>query len=296
MVSVVQRIRQYNREVKQPRGGFLNPKLLTMTQLEDGAGPLDLAPENLDATVIGTAVDYLTRLAVVRTDDPATALKESFAVSLRGAHNISEMTEHVSTFADAVAALQRLQVITEDDGMMRFEIDATAVEVSCHLATYDTGTRGDPAWYNPESSLKTPNTVTIEHILHMVVRSRTFFAEYGPVTNDGFVFANPAQYMFGDHGGYTDLVDSGDGDFLTTDTLWDFKVSKNPPTKDHTLQLLMYFFMGKKSGLAEFADLTHIGIFNPRLNRVYRIAMADVPGEALDTVCRDVIGYDEIPA
>lgn len=66
-------------------------------------------------------------------------------------------------------------------------------------------------------------------------RGIKFFDQYGPITLDGFVFV----------GGYTDIVSSGDGDFLTKDTLWDFKVSKDKPKSAHTLQLLMYYIMGK---------------------------------------------------
>ena len=59
---------------------------------------------------------------------------------------------------------------------------------------------------------------------------------YGPVVKDGFTF----------DGGYTDIVTAGDGDFLTFDTLWDFKVSIKPPTNANTLQLLMYYIMMRR--------------------------------------------------
>lgn len=98
---------------------------------------------------------------------------------------------------------------------------------------------------------------------------------------DGFTFP----------GGYTDLVTAGDGDFLTADALWDFKVSVKGPTSAHTLQLLMYLLMGRRSGQPAFNSITQLGVFNPRLNAVYQIALADVPSEVVSTVSRDVIGY-----
>lgn len=53
--SVTQRIKT----VKQPRGGFLNPNLFEETVLDS---PDDLAPvENIHASLVGLAVDYLTR-------------------------------------------------------------------------------------------------------------------------------------------------------------------------------------------------------------------------------------------
>ena len=49
----------------------------------------------------------------------------------------------------------------------------------------------------------------------MVERSLKFVEEYGPIILEGFTF----------EGGYTDIVQAGDGDFITEDTLWDFKVT-----------------------------------------------------------------------
>ena len=71
---------------------------------------------------------------------------------------------------------------------------------------------------------------------------------------DGFTF----------EGGYTDIVSSGDGDYLTEDTLWDFKVSKEEPKSKYTLQLLMYYIMGCHSIHPEFQKIEKLGIFNPR--------------------------------
>lgn len=55
----------------------------------------------------------------------------------------------------------------------------------------------------------------------MIERALKFFERYGPKILDGFTF----------EGGYTYIVSSGDGDFITEDTLWDFKVSKLPIKK-----------------------------------------------------------------
>lgn len=63
------------------------------------------------------------------------------------------------------------------------------------------------------------------------------------------------------------------------------KVSVNPPTKDHTLQLLMYLIMRIKSDhKEEFIRLQKIGIFNPRLNTVYSLSVDKIPGEVIQEV------------
>ena len=129
----------------------------------------------------------------------------------------------------------------------------------------------------------------------LVKRSIDFFKEYGPITKDGFTFEPPQvdehtqkNYPFG---GYTATVNKGDGDFLTADTLWEFKVSKRKPTSQHTLQLLMYWIMGQHSGQEIFKEITKLGIFNPRLNIVYLLDMANVPPDIIKTVENAVICY-----
>jgi hypothetical protein len=57
----------------------------------------------------------------------------------------------------------------------------------------------------------------------MVERSLKFVEEYGPIILEGFTF----------EGGYTDIVQAGDGDFITEDTLWDFKVTSASITTRH---------------------------------------------------------------
>jgi hypothetical protein len=49
--------------------------------------------------------------------------------------------------------------------------------------------------------------------------------------------------------------------------------------------------MGKRSIHPEFQPVTDIGIFNPRLNAVYRLPVEAVPTETIAEVERDVIGY-----
>lgn len=114
-----------------------------------------------------------------------------------------------------------------------------------------------------------------------ILRSLQFFDTYGPKVLDGFTF----------EGGYTDTIASGDGDFITHDTLWDFKVSKNPPTSKHTLQILVYWRMGLRSIHKEFREVKYLGIYNPRLNKVYRIDVSKISSEIIEAVEKEVIGY-----
>lgn len=295
MTSVTQRIMQYNQEPRQPRGGLFNPKLLTATQLDDEQAALDHKLENIHASIVGLAVDYLSRLARINANDAQEAARQAanvFRASVMGAERISEFGGDDSIAADAKAVALGFEMMQLDDGTVKYVIDVDAVHRACRLSMYDVGLRAGVVFYNLQSTQLAPDEVTTVHVLAMVERAAKFFEQYGPVTKDGFVFVSEDEHAAGGRGGYTDLVESGDGDFLTADTLWDFKVSASKPTKDHTLQLLMYFLMGKQSGLPEFEDITSVGIFNPRLNIVYHIETRELPADVIDTVRRDVIGYD----
>ena len=49
--------------------------------------------------------------------------------------------------------------------------------------------------------------------------------------------------------------------------------------------------MGQHSVHKEFKNITQLGIYNPRLNKVYIIKLDAIPQSIIDTVSRDVIGY-----
>ena len=87
------------------------------------------------------------------------------------------------------------------------------------------------------------------------------------------------------------MVRAGDGDFLTTDTLWDIKVIKGDITDKHTLQLLMYWIMGKHSKKAIFSDITIIGVYNPRRNMVYTYDVSKYPENLIRAIEIEVICY-----
>ena len=243
--------------VKQPRGGYLNPKSMTVTLLGDGMEALH-EKENINPGVVGAAVDYLTRFLL------GTPKEEAFAVSVIGAMNIGER-KNAEKLLEEVKGLDDQSVIN-----------------AVKLCSYDVCFRSGRMWYRPVEEIM-PDAETIDNIRMMVERSLKFIEAYGPKVLDGFDF----------EGGYTQLVTSGDGDFTTKDTLWDWKVTKKPINKDQTLQLLMYWRMGLHSVHPEFKDIRYLGIFNPRTNKVYRIATADIDANVIKEVEEKVIGYKE---
>lgn len=250
MVSVTQRIKQ----IKQPRGGYLPVKTFTVTTLDDGQ--VLNTEESIAASLVGTAVDYLSRFM------DGTAVEEAFEISLLGAR---AMRMEAKAFG----------LLDDVKGM-----DDLSITRACQLAGFDSAFRAGPLAYRPVEKI-VPDQATIANIRTMVERSLSFFKAFGPVVADGFTM----------EGAYTAIITTGDGDFLTKDTLWDFKVTTGKPNKDHTLQLLIYYLMGRRSIHPEFQSIEKLGIFNPRQNTIYQLPISEISDEVIKEVETDVIGY-----
>jgi len=258
MSSVTGRIK----EVKQPRGGYINPKSFTVTQLSTDSVLNDV--ENIHPSLVGLAVDYLTRFML------GASVEDAFKISLMGVQVARRMVE-------SVLYDKKLDELANITGL-----DDLSIVKACKLVSFDIWVRNLRGAFTAKLYTEVnPDKATVDNIRVMVERSLEFFKEYGPIKADGFTFGD----------GYTQTVSTGDGDFLTADTLWDFKVSKNKPTSAHTLQLLMYWIMGQRSGLSVFEGITSIGIYNPRLHCVYKLNMSEVPKEIIKEVEVEVIGY-----
>lgn len=259
MYSVTKRISM----IKQPRGGYINKKELTIIQLEDG---IDLNKnENINASLVGLAVDYMTRFMM------GTSKEIAFSISLIGAAalDLSTADKKQSAIKNAEKLLKNVK-----------GLDKKSIINACKLVGYDVCFRAGIMGYKPVEEIN-PDIDTIENIITMINRSLSFWKEYGPIIKDGFTFK----------GGYTDTISTGDGDYLTKDTLWDFKVSKDEPKPKYTLQLLVYYIMGIHSVHKEFKDIRKLGIYNPRMNKVYTIDIDSISAEVIKNVSKDVIGY-----
>lgn len=249
--SVTQRINK----IKQPRGGYINPKEFEQISLGEGMEALN-PEENVSPGLVGTAVDYLTRLM---SGSPA---REAFKISQKGAQVVGEG----ALFESLLSSVNGL--------------DDSSIEAAVKLSGFDSAYRAGRMAYRPVENIS-PDVSTIENIRTMVKRALNFFEQYGPKVLDGLTF----------EGGYTGYVSAGDGDFLTEDTLWDFKVSKQKLKNKYTLQLLMYWRMGLHSIHPEYQNVRYLGIYNPRLNLVYRLDVTKISDEVISEVETDVIGY-----
>lgn len=250
-------------KTKQPRGGYVRPRDFSVVQLQDNTELNE--QENISPIIVGLAVDYLTRVEM------GSPKEKAFAVSLEGATK--------ATNAGREDSLKNANDLLKNIN----GIDDESIISACKLATFDVWLRNPFGAALAKGADETnPDSETISNIRTMVNRSVKFFEEYGPITQDGFTFMP---------NGYSMKVSSGDGDFLTKDTMWDFKVSKNPIKSKHTLQLLMYWIMGQHSGNEIFKGITKIGFFNPRQNKVMLLDVNQIDESIIETVEKEIIEY-----
>lgn len=294
MTSVTQRIAQYNREVGQPRGGLVSPELLTVTQLDDGYGELDSTVENLSD--VGLVVHYLSRLTdilVTSYVEAREAAESIFRTPLADARRLSDAGLFPEAHADALESLREFRLSTYADGVASFELDERTVRAACRLPPYEIAQRSGVAWYDPAGTDHSPDATTLAHIIMMTERTHDFLREDGPARAVEFSFTSGHEELEDEEAdGYLIVLDGGDGDFITEEAVWDYTARSSPPSKDHLLKLLVHCLMGKDSGLPQFRTQTYLGIFNPRMNMVYQLAIGDIPAEVLEIVRRDVIGYE----
>lgn len=210
--------------------------------------------ENIPGYIVGLVVDYLSRYFLNKD------IYKSFEISILGAKIAKEE-------ANANELLKNVN----------FKLDDESIISACKLVSYDSFFRSDEG----KKELFIPDKQTIENIRIMIRRSVDFFKKYGPIVEDGVTF----------YDGYTNIVSSGDGDFLTKDTIWDFKVLRGEPNSIHTLQLLIYYYMGKNSNNEIFKDITKVGIFNPRLNKIYTYDVRKIDSKIAEKIQHNVIGY-----
>lgn len=234
------------------------------------------ASENISGPLMGTAVEYLTRLLV-----SGQSVGKVFSdVTLRGAL-IAEYLYRKSNGKCGVKDASKI-LIKLLEGVKDFK-DDNAIANVCRAVTFD-------AYYrNPISAMESssyeavnPDSKTIQNIRTLTRRSVSFFEKYGPVTSCGFTFESS---------GYTETVDKGDGDFLTADGLWDMKVYRSRLLSKHALQVLMYWIMGQHSGQEIFKNIKKIGIYNPRMNVAYILEVSKIRPEIIRAVEDDVICY-----
>lgn len=174
-------VTRFVKQIKQPYGGFLPVKKFTKNDIGSGEVLCDLSEENVHASIVGMAVDYLTRYRL--TSD----FRESFRFSIKGA-----------LFVGHFDAVEELQNIIEGPNWKK------AVIAACELVRYDVVYR--TGMFVEPKSRENPNSKTIDNITKLVDRTCSYLEENGKIMDIGTSFElSPKNWK----------VTKGDSDFLT---------------------------------------------------------------------------------
>ena len=256
MYTVTQRVYA----VEQPKGGYLPLRNFSSKSYKDGR-TLN-STENVHGKYVGLAVDYLTvdyltRFRMINDADTA------FEISMLGAEILRQNYGQVDQYN---FCRQLLEAVKKGG-------TAEAVQLVAYDEVYRAGEIDIPRL--------APDDSTIENIEIMVQRGVDFLNRCGSVVQSGFTL----------EGGYTSTVVNGDGDYITRNALIDFKVLRSDFTKEHSLQILMYYLMGLHSVHKEFKQVKWLALFNPRKNLVKFVSVNQIAAPVIEEVNKNVIGY-----
>jgi hypothetical protein len=245
--------------IEQPVGGFLNPNAMHLSSLETEEELYPRELENITGGEVGTTVDYLTRFLI------SDNLEDSFHISLKG------------------AKLANMESIAEDLLNRIKGIDKESVEAAVRLVAFDVFVRNPIqilfGGWNPPGEI---SEESVHNIQVMVTRCLLLFKEYGPVKDYNLVFP----------GAYTKNVDSGDADYMTSDTIWDIKTTTRSLRITDTFQVLLYYLLSQHSNDDKYKSIMNIGIYNPRLNKKYIIGINEIDSRITGYINKYIIGYE----
>jgi hypothetical protein len=254
---MIDEITKVANEAVQPRGGYL-PASKYFSKAGGFMGSLSLVSneqENLHNIIVGLAVEHTFKYVMTNRSDIA------FKSALRGASKAGLTSKAQS-------------VMSEFDGSL-----VSLVRTACKMSGFDVCSSKSMEHYSKVDKI-VPSSATIENIRIMVDRLYKFYSGIGTVEFDASL-----------KGSYTDKIRSGGINWISNGILWDFKVTKNAPSKEDTLQSLIRYIMGQKSYDFRIHVVEELGIANPRTGLLYFCKVRDIEAEIIESVSREVIGY-----
>lgn len=242
----------YIEQVKQPGDGYVNPELFEVVPFDGRGEDVDAlnSRENVNSVFVDTAVDRMSRFLL------GAPVRKAFFVPLLNSRIFMED-----------ATVRHLM-----DGIK--DLDDESIINAVKLSAFDGSRVGDFTFFKPGEEID-PDGATIENVKTMVERSFRFFKLDDPSMPEGFTLARECLVT----------TNTGFGEIMIPNTLWDLKTSGESPTEKDTLRLLVYWLMGLYSCRSWlFEDVEYLGIYNPRLNEAYRISVDDIPDDAIAAV------------
>lgn len=255
-----QGIREKINEIKQPIGGFIPISYFKVTAIKDG---LNLGKENLPHELVSHAVDHLTSYMLFND------VTYSFKQSLSGffMKNIIRSPE----MGDSIESENINSLLNNISGL-----SDEAIIAACKASVYDFWV-SDPKEMLINSMLfLEPDKETILNIRTMVNRCLSFSKKYNLGSKK------------------VALRKGFDEDFLLSlDSVWIISSLDKEPDSVLSLKLLIYLVDLINEGKAKADDIKTLGIFNPRLNKIYRLPIKKIDKEILRAASIDAKKWRE---
>lgn len=268
---------------KQPLGGYVNLKLFKKDKSKSNY--IDSSTENIHPSVIGTTVDYLSRFIYTNEHTKNLSLinifendKSSFKTCFYGYLLFNNPSLKLSLEDNIKKFCNNLYL---DHYKKIKDLSDESICSTLQITKYESVFR---AGYPPSDDYKyIPNQQTIINIRNIIQNILNWLKEFPPI-HSGIYFTKEAFES-------SKVLGSGDGDYMSEDTLWDIKCTKNCNLKsEQTLQLLMYYILAKKSKLKGMEKIKYLGIFNPRWNVIHRCSIEDISEETINKVL-EIMGF-----
>lgn len=238
--------------VLQPEGGYLPVSRFAYKKHNNSGGVYNC--ESIGKDLVLSAVECLVNIYFSKNPEKNFSVLESALLDVPGA----EKKEIIAKFYNGINC----------------EKPTTAARYAVKLARFESYYRSG---IMPECT--EPERLCLESIHKMAEECKEFFSF--SVKLCGFDF----------EGGYSSVINSGSGGYLTDDALWNITLSK--PSQYDTLLILVQYIMGLHSYRNRtFAKLKTLGIYNPLLCEQYTISISDISEELIKKISNDVICYE----
>lgn len=241
----------------------------------------------ISAALMGTIVDYLTRIMVCHDlsafDFLLTDLKEYPEFEDRG--------EKYLQFY-----IRKLKNVFKDRKIDDLSCDEA--EIIVRLSVYESWFRSGVA---PRDFLPSVNYDALENIKIMLHRSQNFFeiCEYPKLNAYHSQFGgqlgivSPISYLGKNISDLKTWI-FGDGDYLLSDCIVDFKVSGKKNMMSSWKKQLLVYYLGldeaelMKNNIRKY-DIKYLAVFNPRDDVVYKINLSDISNRQMTRLYQQFI-------
>lgn len=236
-------------------------KFTTFRLQTDNYSELNRDDESIRPSLMGTLIDYLTRVLICKDLNAFDLIK----TTNRAKPLIRQLRKEFKDLDNKQLTIENLKLIAK-----------LCVLEQEFRAKKNTEFKHEKIEFNQK---------TFDHIQIMLQRTVNFFERFGyPALSEFHVSIKLIDNMM--------VEVYGDGDYLLSNAIVDFKVTDKEPKRDYIRQLLVYYFglndAELKSNKIKRDEIKELIIFNPRADKFYKIDLDNVSPNSLNEVNRNI--------